>query len=96
MGRLSASARTRWGFDRCHRVAVLRTSGTRYEKPFFALNDTTFNARHTIAPELEPPAIVTPLPETARNADRADEQHDAGVGGVVAKTLREYQHQHRE
>jgi len=40
-------------------------------------------------------AAVTPLPETARNADRADEQHDAGVGGVVAKTLREYQHQHR-
>ena len=69
MGRLSARARTLCGFDRYHRVAVLRTSGTRDETPFFAcsgcsvmfLNDTTFNAWHTIAPELEPPAIVTPL-----------------------------------
>lgn len=57
------------GFDRYHRVAVLKKNGQRYETAFFAcnscsvmsLNDITFNALHTIAADAEASAIVTPI-----------------------------------
>ena len=57
------------GFERYHRVAVLKKNGQRYETSFLAcsgcsvmfLNDTTFNALHSISPEVEPPALVTPI-----------------------------------
>ncbi len=58
------------GFERYHRVAVLKKNGQRYETSFLAcsgcsvmfLNDTTFNALHPIAADVEPPAIVTAIP----------------------------------
>lgn len=57
------------GFTTYHRVAVLKKNGQRYETSFFAcngcsvmfLNNTTFDALHTIAAAVEPPAVVTPI-----------------------------------
>lgn len=56
------------GFERYHRVAVIKPNGKRYETSFFAcsgcsvmfLNDTTFNAWHVIAADVELPN-VTPM-----------------------------------
>ncbi len=57
------------GFERYHRVAVLKRSGQRYETTFFAcngysimfLNDATFNGLHIIAADVAVPAVVTPI-----------------------------------
>jgi hypothetical protein len=58
------------GFDRYHRVIVLRKSGARYETPFSAcsqcsvmfLNPAQFGANSTAAPNVDvPPAVVTPM-----------------------------------
>lgn len=57
------------GFERFHRVAVLKKNGQRYETPFLAcsgcsvmfLNDTTFNGLHVIAAAAEVAAVVTPI-----------------------------------
>jgi hypothetical protein len=57
------------GFERYHRVAVLKKNGQRYETAFHAcsgcsvmfLNDSTFNSMHPIAADAEAPAVVTPL-----------------------------------
>jgi hypothetical protein len=57
------------GFDRYHRVTVLRRSGTRYETPFNAcsqcsvmfLNASQFDAHSTANPSVELPPIVTSL-----------------------------------
>jgi hypothetical protein len=57
------------GFERHHRVAVLKKNGQRYETAFFAcsgcsvmfLNDSTFNGLHAVAAAVEVAAIVTPL-----------------------------------
>jgi len=58
------------GFDRYHRVSVLRKTGARYETPFCAcsrcsvmfLNAAQFDANGTANPNLEaPPAVVTPM-----------------------------------
>lgn len=51
------------GFERYHRVAVIKKNGQRYETIFFAcngcsvmfLNDTTFNGLHRIAAEVPAP-----------------------------------------
>jgi hypothetical protein len=51
------------GFDRYHRVSVLRKNGSRYETPFFAcsqcsvmfLNDSQFDANSTAKPSVEFP-----------------------------------------
>ena len=71
---LRSGAMSQWrcrlcGFDRYHRVAVIKKNGQRYETAFFAcsdcsvmfLNDTTFNGLRGAAADREPPAIVTPL-----------------------------------
>jgi hypothetical protein len=80
-GRLARSLRFRamtlsqWkcrlcGFDRYHRVSVLRKNGARYETPFLAcsrcsvmfLNATQFDANSTVNPNVEaPPTVVTPM-----------------------------------
>ena len=59
------------GFDRYHRVAVLRKTGARYETPFYAcsrcsvmfLNAAQFDANGTANPNVEAPpsAVVTPM-----------------------------------
>ena len=58
------------GFDRYHRVSVLRKTGARYETPFLAcsgcsvmfLNATQFDAYSTANPNVEAPlAVVTPM-----------------------------------
>lgn len=57
------------GYERFHRVAVMRKNGTRYETEFFAcsqcsvmfLNPNQFNTYSTAAPNIEFPPIVTPL-----------------------------------
>jgi hypothetical protein len=58
------------GFDRFHRVSVLRKTGVRYETPFHAcsgcsaifLNTSQFDANSTAAPNIEAPsAVVTPM-----------------------------------
>ena len=57
------------GFERFHRVSVLRKNGTRYETEFFAcaqcsvmfVNATRFDAHSSAAPSIEFPPIVTPL-----------------------------------
>jgi hypothetical protein len=57
------------GFDRFHRVAVMRKNGVRYETTFFAcsgcsvmfLNDHQFNALENASPNVEMPPIVTPI-----------------------------------
>ena len=57
------------GFERYRGVAVLKKNGQRYETSFFAcsgcsvmfLNDSTFNALHPVAADLEVPADVTPI-----------------------------------
>lgn len=57
------------GFERYHRVAVLRKNGQRYETAFFACsgctvmftNDSTFNGLHPISTEAEVLEVVTPL-----------------------------------
>lgn len=57
------------GFDRYHRVSVLRKTGTRYETPFHAcgqcsvmfMNPAQFDANSTANPSIEMPPIVTPL-----------------------------------
>ena len=58
------------GFDRYHRVSVLRKTGARYETPFLAcsgcsvmfLNAAQFDANGTATPNVEaPPAVVTPM-----------------------------------
>jgi hypothetical protein len=58
------------GFDRYHRVSVLRKTGARYETPFYAcsrcsvmfLNASQFDANSTANPNVEaPPAVVTPM-----------------------------------
>lgn len=57
------------GFERYHRVAVLKKNGQRYETAFFAcsgcsvmfLNDATFNDLHPIAADVEATAAVVPL-----------------------------------
>lgn len=49
------------GFERYHRVAVLKKNGQRYETSFLAcsgcsvmfVNDSTFNALHPIAADVE-------------------------------------------
>lgn len=57
------------GFTKYHRVAVLKKNGQRYETSFFAcsgcsimfLNDSTFNALHAVAAEVEASAAVVPM-----------------------------------
>lgn len=57
------------GFDRYHRVTVLRRNGVRYETPFSAcsqcavmfLNATQFDANGSANPNVEMPPVVTPL-----------------------------------
>jgi hypothetical protein len=58
------------GFDRYHRVSVLRKTGARYETPFHAcsqcsvmfLSPAQFDANSTANPNVEaPPAVVTPM-----------------------------------
>lgn len=57
------------GYERFHRVAVLRKNGTRYETELFAcsqcsvmfLNPNQFNTYSTATPNIEFPPIVTPL-----------------------------------
>jgi hypothetical protein len=58
------------GFEKYHRVAVLKKNGQRYETAFFAcsgcsvmfLNDSTFNAWHdTRAVDVELLPNVTPI-----------------------------------
>lgn len=57
------------GFDRYHRVTVLRKNGTRYETPFYAcsacsvmfLNDRQFDTVGSANPGIEIPPIVTPI-----------------------------------
>ncbi len=58
------------GFDRYHRVTVLRKSGARYKTPFYAcsrcsvmfLNAAQSDANSTENPNVEaPPAVVTPM-----------------------------------
>jgi hypothetical protein len=58
------------GFDRYHRVSVLRKTGARYETAFCAcsgcsvmfLNAAQFDANSTANPNVEaPPAVVTPM-----------------------------------
>jgi hypothetical protein len=57
------------GFDRFHRVSVLRKSGVRYETPFHAcsgcsamfLNPSQLDANSTAAPNIEMPSVVTQL-----------------------------------
>ncbi len=63
------------GYERYHRVAVMRRNGTRYETEFFAcsqcsvmfLNPAQFNRFSTASVSLDLPAGVTPLqPRRAR------------------------------
>ncbi|HZO23313.1 MAG TPA: hypothetical protein VFB37_12495 [Steroidobacteraceae bacterium] len=57
------------GFDRYHRVSVMRKNGARYETSFYAcsacsvmfLNDSQFDAASTVSPGIEIPPVVTPL-----------------------------------
>jgi hypothetical protein len=57
------------GFDRFHRVTVMRKNGARYETAFFAcsgcsvmfLNDRQFDANSTANPSIAVPPIVTTL-----------------------------------
>jgi hypothetical protein len=58
------------GFDRYHRVTVLRKTGARYETPFYAcsrcsvmfLNAAQFDTNSTANPNVEArPAVVTPM-----------------------------------
>ena len=49
------------GFGRHHRVAVLRSNGSRYETSFFACSGCWVNAWHAITAEAERAVIVTPL-----------------------------------
>ena len=57
------------GFDRYHRVSVLRKTGARYETPFCAcsrcsvmfLNAAQFDANSTANPSVEMPPVVTPV-----------------------------------
>lgn len=57
------------GFERYHRVAVLKKNGQRYETAFFAcsgcsvmfVNDSTFNGMHPVAADLDVAAVVTPI-----------------------------------
>jgi hypothetical protein len=58
------------GFDRYHRVTVLRKTGARYETPFYAcsrcsvmfLNPAQFDANSTANPNVEaPPTVVTAM-----------------------------------
>jgi hypothetical protein len=60
------------GFDRYHRVGVLRKTGARCERPFLACsrcsvmflnaNASQFDANGTANPNVEaPPAVVTPM-----------------------------------
>jgi len=58
------------GFDRYHRVSVLRKTGARYETPFYAcsrcsvmfLNAAQFDANSTANPNVEaPPAVITSI-----------------------------------
>jgi hypothetical protein len=57
------------GFDRYHRVSVLRKGGVRYETPFSAcsqcsvmfLNPAQFDVNSTANPSVQMPPVVTPL-----------------------------------
>jgi hypothetical protein len=57
------------GFERYHRVAVLKKNGQRYETAFFAcsgcsvmfVNDATFDGLHPVAADVEVPSSVTQL-----------------------------------
>lgn len=58
------------GFDRYHRVSVLRKTGARFATPFCAcsrcsvmfLNAAQFDANGTANPNVEaPPTVVTPM-----------------------------------
>jgi hypothetical protein len=57
------------GFDRFHRVSVLRKTGVRYETPFLAcsgcsvmfINPSQFDTNSSAAPNVEMPPIVTEL-----------------------------------
>jgi hypothetical protein len=57
------------GFDRYHRVSVLRKNGSRYETSFHAcsgcsamfLNPSQFDANSTANPSIEMPPMVTQL-----------------------------------
>ncbi len=57
------------GFDRYHRVTVLRKAGVRNETPFSAcsqcsvmfLNESQFDANSRANPSVEFPPIVTPM-----------------------------------
>lgn len=58
------------GFERFHRVSVLRKNGTRYETEFHAcsqcsvmfLNPAQFDTNSTASPNIEaPPSVVTTL-----------------------------------
>lgn len=78
-GSLRSRAMAQWrcrvcGFERYHRVAVLKKNGQRYETSFFAcsgcsvmfLNDSTFNALHPLAADVEPRAVVTAMRRRGR------------------------------
>lgn len=57
------------GFNRYHRVSVLRKNGTRYETSFYAcsacsvmfLNDRQFDTASSVSPGIEIPPIVIPI-----------------------------------
>jgi hypothetical protein len=57
------------GFDRFHRVSVMRKNGTRYDTEFSAcsqcsvmfLNAARFDAHSALAPSVEFPPVVSPL-----------------------------------
>jgi hypothetical protein len=57
------------GFERYHRVSVLRKNGSRYETAFHAcsqcsvmfLNPSQFDANSTAVPNIEMPPVVTQL-----------------------------------
>lgn len=73
-GSLRSGAVAQWrcrvcGFTKHHRVAVLKKNGQRYETAFFACsgcsvmftNDSTFNALHAVAADVDGPAVVLPM-----------------------------------
>ena len=66
------------GFERYHRVCVMRRNGSRYETEFFAcsqcsvmfLNPHQFNALGHAAPGVELPPSITPLRRTSKPGAR--------------------------
>ena len=67
------------GFERYHRVSVMKRNGTRYETDFYAcsqcsvmfLNPSQFNVHSHAPPSLELPPVVTPLRRPRARNSRA-------------------------